>query len=156
MKLFIANCSRQSHTFNYKIPEKAQSFGVTIKAGQQHMLDYPPEIVRHIIAQHEPYGFQPKEKVNDTFSGICYSIEKTVSSSEIIDNADQKIENLDNMSQEILNASAVSLDNAVQQAVLQSGEKLLGGGIELEIKGEAVNTEQDNPPSLNKKVKVEK
>ncbi len=30
MKLFIANCSRQAHTFNYKLPEKSQSFGVTI------------------------------------------------------------------------------------------------------------------------------
>ncbi|QIU88278.1 hypothetical protein [Yokenella regensburgei] len=156
MKLFIANCSRQAHTFNYKIPEKTQSFGVTIKAGQQHMLDYPHDVILHIIAQHAPYGFQPKEKVNDTFSGICYSIDTTVSSTEIIDNADQKIENLDNMSQDILNASAVSLDNAVQQAVIQSGEKPLGGGIELEIKGEAVNTEQDNPPKLNKTVKVQK
>jgi hypothetical protein len=156
MKLFIANCSRQSHTFNYKIPEKLQSFGVTIKAGQQHMLEYPPEVITHIIQQHEPYGFQPKERVDDKFSGICYSIEKTVTSSEIIDNADQKVENLDNLSQEILNANAVSLNNAVDQAVAQSGEKPVGGGIEIEIKGEAVNTEQENPPKLSKTVKVQK
>lgn len=156
MKLFIANCSRQAHMFNYKIPENTQAFGVLIRAGQQHLLEYPPEVIQHIIGQHEPYGLQPRDKVNDKFSGICYSIEKVVKSSEIIDNAEQKVENLDNMSQEILNASAVSLNNAVEQAVLQGGEIPLGGGVEIEIKGEAVNTEQPDPPKLNKTVKVQK
>lgn len=156
MKLFIANCSRQSHNFNYKLPEKTQSFGVTIKAGTQHLLEYPPEVVDHIIRQHEPYGFQPRDKVDKHFSGICYSIEKTVSKNEIIENAEQKIDNLDTMSQSILEASAVALNNAVDSAVRQSGELPKDEGIQMEIKGEAINQEQDNPLKVDKKVQVKK
>lgn len=156
MKLFIANCSRQAHTFNYKLPEKTQSFGITIKAGQQHLIEQPPEVIDHIIRQHEPYGFQPRDKVDKHFSGICYSIEKTVSESEIIENNGQKQENLDDMSQSILEASAVSLNQAVDNAVLQGGETPKGDGITMEIKGEAVNQEQANPQKVDKKVQVKK
>ncbi|CAD6037131.1 hypothetical protein [Escherichia coli] len=156
MKLYIANCSHQTHQFNYKIPEKTQSFGVTIGAGKQHMLEYPPEVISSIIEQHEPYGFQRYDRVGNTFSGICYAIDRVISASSIKDNAEQKSENLENLSQEILEANAVSLNKAVDEAAIKSGEKPANGGIEIEIKGEAVNPDQDNPPKLNKTVRVQK
>ena len=156
MKLFIANCSRQAHTFNYKLPEKAQSFGVTIPAGGQHMIDNQSDVIYHIIRQHEPYGFQRCDKVDKTFSGICYSIDKPVAVGRIEENAEQKTENLDDLSQSILEANAVSMSNAVDKAVMQSGETPKPGEVVVEITGEAVNVEQDNPPKLNKTVKVQK
>lgn len=156
MKLFIANCSRQAHNFNYKLPEKTQSFGITIKSGSQHMLEYPPEVVDHIIRQHEPYGLQHRSKTDKHFSGICYSTELSVSESEIIENAEQNLENKDDMSQSILEASAVALDQAVDRAVLQSGETPLSDGIQLEVKGEAINQDQPNPPKVSKEVRVKK
>lgn len=156
MKLYIANCSRQAHAFNYKLPEKSQSYGVTIPAGGQHMIDNQSDIIHHIISQHEPYGFQRCDKVDKTFSGICYAIDKAVTVGRIEENAEQKTENLDNLSQTILEANAVSLSNAVDKAVIQSGESPRPGEVQVEIKGEAVNTDQDNAPSLNKTVKVTK
>lgn len=156
MKLYIANCSRQAHNFNYKLPEKAQSFGAVIQAGGQHMIDNQSDIIKHIIEQHEPYGFQRCDKVDHTFSGICYAIDKPVTVGIIVDNAEQKTENLDDMSQKILEANAVSLSNAVDQAVMQSGERPKPGEVQVEITGEAVNTDQDNAPSLSKTVKVAK
>ncbi len=89
MKLYIANCSRQPHTFNYKLPEKTQSFGVTIPSGRQHMIENQSDIIDHIIRQHEPYGFQRCDKVDKNFSGICYSIDKPVSVGRIEDCAEQ-------------------------------------------------------------------
>ncbi|EOT5948836.1 hypothetical protein ACK6F9_002240 [Escherichia coli] len=156
MKLYIANCSRQPHTFNYKLPEKTQSFGVIIPSGRQHMIENQSDIIDHIIRQHEPYGFQRCDKVDKNFSGICYSIDKPVSVGRIEDCAEQKTENLESLSEEILAASAVSLNNAVDQAVIQSGEKPQPGGIEMEITGEAINTEQENPPSTKRNIKVKK
>lgn len=156
MKLFIANCSRQAHHFNYKLPEKAQSFGVLIKSGQQHMIEQTEDVISHIIEQHEPYGLQPKNKVDKNFSGICYSVEKTVSESEIIQNSEQKLENLDDQSQAILEASALALNNAVDTAVIQGGVTPLNDGITLEVKGEAINQEQINPAKVDKKVQVKK
>jgi hypothetical protein len=156
MKLFIANCSRQAHTFNYKLPEKTQSFGVTVPAGGQHVIDNQSDVIHHIIRQHEPYGFQRCDRVDKDFSGICYAIDKPVTVGRIEENAEQKTENLDDMSQKILEANAVSLKNAVDHAVLQSGETPKPGEVQVEITGEAVNTEQDNAPSLKKTVKVTK
>lgn len=156
MKLYIANCSRQAHNFNYKLPEKAQPFGAVIPAGGQHVIDNQSDIISHIIRQHEPYGFQRCDKVDHTFSGICYAIDKPVTVGIIVDNAEQKTENLDDMSQRILEANAVSLSNAVDNAVLQSGETPKPGEVQIEITGEAVNNDQDNAPSLKKTINVSK
>lgn len=156
MKLYIANCSRQPHLFNYKLPEKAQPFGVTIRPGSQHVIDNQSEIISHIIKQHEPYGFQPCEKVDHGFSGICYSLNKPVTIGRIEENAEQKVENLDDMSQKILEANAVSLNTLVENAIIQNGEVPKNEGVQVELVGEAVNLDQPNPPKLAKTVKVQK
>lgn len=156
MKLYIANCSRQAHNFNYKLPEKTQSFGVTIRAGGQHVIDNQSDVIHHIIKQHEPYGFQRCDKVDKTFSGMCYAIDKPVTVGRIEENAEQKVENLDDMSQSILEANAISMSNAVDNAVLQSGQVPKPGEVQIEIVGEPVNADQENPPKLNKTVKVTK
>lgn len=156
MKLFISNCSRQTHIFNYKLPEKQQSFGITIPAGRQHMIEQPEDVIASIISQHEPYGFQHRDNVDKNFSGICYSLDKALSTSQIIENAEQKVENLDNMSQSILEASAVALNNAVESAVIQSGETPLSDGIQMEIKGEAIDQDQPNTTKVDKKIQVKK
>ncbi|MHA1063420.1 hypothetical protein ACR9GP_05860 [Enterobacter ludwigii] len=156
MKLFIANCSSQTHLFNYKLPERYQAFGATIRAGGQHMIENSADIIHRIIQQHEPYGFQRCDKVDKDFSGICYSIDKPVTVGRIEENHEQKIENLDEMSQKILVANAVSLNNAVEHAAIENGEKPKDEGIEIKLEGEAINQDQDNPPRLNKTVRVQK
>ncbi|MFW0766698.1 hypothetical protein ACN0IV_12745 [Trabulsiella odontotermitis] len=156
MKLIIINCSRQSHTFNYKLPEKMQSFGFTIPSGRQQVIEQPPEVIDCIIKQHEPYGLQHKDKVDKHFSGICYSIDKPATEAEIIGNSEQKTENLDEMSQKILEASAVTLNNAVEAAVVQGGETPKDDGIVMEVTGEAINQEQPDPEKISKTVKVKK
>lgn len=156
MKLFIANCSRQPHLFNYKLPEKAQPFGVTIRAGAQHVIENQSDVIHHIIKQHEPYGFQPSHKVDKDFSGICYSVDKPLTVGRIEENSEQKVENLDDMSQKILEANAVSMNNLVDNAVIQSGETPKNEGVQVELVGEAVNIDQPNPPKLSKTVKVQK
>ncbi|KHN59926.1 hypothetical protein [Aeromonas hydrophila] len=156
MKLFIINCSRQAHNFNYKLPERTQSFGFTVPSGRQQVIEQPPEVIDCIIRQHEPYGFQHKSKVNKHFSGICYSTDGAATESEIIDKSEQKLENLDDRSQQILEASALTLNHAVESAVIQGGEAPKEDGIVMEIKGEAVNQDQVNPAKVDKKVQVKK
>lgn len=156
MKLFIANCSSQPHMFNYKLPEKHQPFGVKIRAGSQHMIENNADVINHIIRQHEPYGFQRCDKVDKNFSGICYSIDKPVTVGRIEENHEQKVENLDDLSQQILEANAISMNNTVDNVVIQNGEKPKDDGVQVEIVGEAVNPDQENPPRLSKTVKVQK
>lgn len=155
MKIYIANCSRQKHKFNYKVPEKTQQFFKLILAGQQAVIEDLPEVIHHIIGQHEPYGFLPANRLGDDFGGICYSIDKPVSIGQFNNGIEQKIENMDDMSQKILEASAASINHTIEQEVLKTGE-IPRPGFELEIVGESVNQEQDNAPSLKKTVRVGK
>ncbi|ECI5354363.1 hypothetical protein DVF26_21160 [Salmonella enterica subsp. enterica] len=156
MKLYIANTSRQTHHFTYKLPEKMQQYGFHIRPGNQELIEHAPEVINLIIEQHAPYGFLPSHKLDKTFSGICYSIDKEVTLSDFRDGTEQKTENLENMSKEILTASALALDQTIEQAVQQTG--LVDGpaeqGAELEIVGEPVNKDQDNPPSMKATIKV--
>ncbi|WP_353613956.1 hypothetical protein [Mangrovibacter phragmitis] len=151
MKLFVANCSVQKRKFSYKIPEDNQHYFQDILPGHQICIEDSPEVVNHIVWQHEIYGLQESTKVDSNFSGICYSIDKPVSHSQIKHGHEQKKENMDDMSQKILEASAVTINNTISNEVLKTGEKPRDG-LDLEIVGEAVNQEQENAPSTTKKV----
>lgn len=156
MKLYIANCSLQKLKFNYKVPEKVQQFTQDIHPGHQICIEDSPEIIQHIIEQHAIYGLQPANRVDNNFGGTCYSIDKPVSKSQITHGHEQKKENMDDMSQKILEASAATINNTINNEVLKTGE-IPRDGLELEIVGEAVNQEQENAPaSLKKTVKVGK
>ena len=154
MKLFIANCSMQKHKFNYRVPEKIQQFTRDIFPGNQVCIEESPEIIQYIIEQHEIYGLQQSSRVDGKFSGICYSVDKPVSHGHITNGHEQKKENMDDMSQQILEASAATINSTINNEVLKTGETPRDG-LELEIVGEAVNQEQENAPaSLKKTVKV--
>lgn len=156
MKLFIANCSKQDHDFYYRVPERSKSIVVNIPSGRQHVISNTPEVIQHIINQHVIYGMQERSKTNGNFSGICYSIEREITESAIIDGAEQKNENLENLSKQLLTESAVAFDQAVDNAAIQSGKNPIEGGIEMEITGEAIDQDQQDAPSLNTKIKVKK
>jgi hypothetical protein len=154
MKLYIANCSRQKHIFTYKLPEKTQQFMQPIPAGSQIMLENNDDVIHRIIDQHKAYGIQDYRKTDKNFSGICYSTDKPISASSILDGSAQKVENLKAKGEEILAASAVAYNNLTDQAAASVGQKPLGEGLHMEIVGEAVNTDQADPPSMNKKITV--
>src|SRR5690606_11425059 len=104
MKLYIANCSRQTHNFIYKLPERTQQYGQPVRAGEQICIEHNADVIHHIIDQHAPYGFLYTNKLTKTFSGICDSIDKDVDFSRFKDGADQKTENLEQLSNDILAA----------------------------------------------------
>lgn len=158
MKLFIANCSRQKHNFTYKLPERTQQYGQPIRAGEQIVIEHNEDVILHIIEQHEPYGFLDADNLDKSFSGICYSIDREVSFSRFKEGTEQKTENLENLSKDILAASALALDQTVDNEVMKTGlvQAPSESGVEIEITGEAVNKEQDNAPSFNTTLKVDK
>ncbi|WP_336240447.1 hypothetical protein [Citrobacter werkmanii] len=158
MKLFVANCSRQKHQFNYKLPERLQQYGIYIRPGEQIMLDHDRETIMNIIEQHTPYGFQPCNKVDKSFSGICYSLDKEVTVGGFNQGAEQKTENLEDLSMEVLKAGALALDATIDSEVMKTGEVQAPAeiGAQIEIIGEPVNAEQDNAPSFRTTLKVDK
>lgn len=156
MKLFISNCTHQTHFFNYKLPERAQPHGIRIKPGAQEVIEGLPEAIRYIIEQHEPYGFTHIKDTKPGFSGMCYSIDKPISSTMILDAHEAKQEDLEDLSQEILENSAASITQTLENTMRAAGSDQPFGEVEVSIQGEAINQETKNPPKLDKKIKVVK
>ncbi|HGJ5860605.1 MAG TPA: hypothetical protein ACHBX6_13140 [Arsenophonus nasoniae] len=140
MKLYIANCTNQKHRFNYKLPENTQPFFVDIEKGKQIQLpDMSGDFVDYIISQHEGYGLTEIKKVNKNFSGICYSIDRPISVSALINAQEQKIENLENSSQEILEHTAAAAFKNTEQKLIEAGHQPIGAPLEISIESEPID-----------------
>jgi len=152
MKLHVANCTHQTHFFNYKLPERTQPHGVMIKPGKQELIENTPEAIKYIIDQHAGYGFMDVKDIGPNFSGICYSIDKPVTTSQIMDGHEQNQENLENVSQEILENTAGAFAKNLENTMRQAGSEDPVGDVEMKITGEAINKDQKNAPKLDKKI----
>jgi len=85
MKLYIANCTKQHHSFVYRIPEQNRiSTPVTLAPGEQKLIGadkLSQADIDVIISHHRQYGMIPESEVKnaDHYVGLCYSVEKPVS-----------------------------------------------------------------------------
>ena len=79
MKLYIANCSKQDHTFTYMLPENTRPFLREIKAGHQIELDGDSDMLNVIVNQHAVYGLQNVKRIERGFGGLCYQFDKPIS-----------------------------------------------------------------------------
>ena len=77
MRLFIANLTRQSHDFLFRLIEDPRLHSITIPPGGQVQVagDLQPEFVRNIVGQHERYGLATvrEAKRSRRFVGLCYA-----------------------------------------------------------------------------------
>lgn len=85
--LYIANCQRQAHVFQYRVPAEEgyamrRVLSVRIEPGTQQRIyqEAPLPVLEAIIAQHAPYGLVPVEEAVKTkgFVHLCYSFDKPV------------------------------------------------------------------------------
>lgn len=92
MKLYIANAKAQTESFTYRIPtpvgERTRGARVQIiPAGQQVEIsgDLSRVEIDAIISQHAKYGLVAADELdrNRDFAGLCYSVDKPVTSSRI-------------------------------------------------------------------------
>ena len=86
-KMYVANCTKQNHTFTYRIPDSSETLtrprALEIKAGAQIKVpdDLTTPQVDSIIRQHARYGMVSVAELDRTrpFVGLCYSLDKPVS-----------------------------------------------------------------------------
>lgn len=76
MKLYVANLTRQSHEFLYRVPESIKIHSQLIVVGRQVQVwrDDQPEIIVSVIGQHTRYGMMHVKKLasRTEFCGLCY------------------------------------------------------------------------------------
>ncbi|ECZ1089612.1 hypothetical protein LWN82_003650 [Salmonella enterica] len=86
MKLYIANITKQRHDFAWRKPETGRLVYHPINAGSQAVvIDGTRAEIDLIIQQHADYGLIDATKIdqNRIYIGLCYSIDKPVSSKVI-------------------------------------------------------------------------
>jgi hypothetical protein len=87
MKMYVANCSNQTHEFCYRLPDVSQLRRVTIQKMSQEKLpdDLDQQKIDYIVEKAEMYGFinvldLRAGKAKRPFTRLCYSIDAPVSS----------------------------------------------------------------------------
>lgn len=155
MKLHIANCTRQTHHFNYKLPERMQTFTRDIAPGEQIVIDGSADDIHLIISQHAPYGFAEAAKIPDAFSGLCYSLDKAIHLNKIKSGYEVRTEFLEDQAQRIRDNSVLTLNNALSTVAKNHGKEALPG-LEVTIESQPLDPLQEDVKKLKETRKVEK
>lgn len=105
MSLFIANCTKQTHSFIFRVPESQATQKREIPPGGQVQIfddGVPPAHVDNVIRQHERYGLIDAAAIDRTkaFIGICYSTVKPVTVNRIMSAVENNEQALTNMAGE--------------------------------------------------------
>jgi len=154
MKLYIANTTKQRHIFTFRTLETGRLRQIPIEHGSQMMvLDGTSDELNAVIEHHQVYGLIDSTKIDQSkaFVGICYSIDKPVSSSviekAIRDNDDHLTRGAHNMRQ----ASLAALDRTLSE----NGTGYAG---EMEFSVEQAKSREDNEdtPTVNETIVTEK
>lgn len=133
VKLYVANCTKMSHDFQYRQPETDKIILQQIPAGQQ-VLIYKPDAtaaeVDHIINQHAVYGLVKASEVDRTnaYIGLCYSIEKPVKDTQIHSAMSGNDDHMAELSHELRKISAAATDEQLRTADMH-----YAGQLEVEV-----------------------
>ena len=85
MPIYLANCTRQTMRFSYRVPGIHQILWSLIPSGRQEQLDkdikFTSEQVASIVEQMERYGARESSIINRkmaNFDGLLYSLNKPI------------------------------------------------------------------------------
>jgi hypothetical protein len=156
MKLYVANCTKQPHDFQYWEQEGRRPFSRNISAGSQIAIDLGTrDAVDHVIGQHEQYGLTHVRELKEgkPFSGLAYSIDAPMNVDEItagLGFRDDTMMDAATVSRQ--NQAAVN-DNVLNEVAQQSGAKLLHSEFEVV---EQQTSQSDSSDKLEQKIVVER
>ena len=98
--LYVANCSKQAHSFIFRTPESSNTQKREIQPGSQVAIDLDGPAINYVIDQHRRYGLVPVETIDQTkpLIGLCFSLTKPVSVNKIMAVAEHNDQALTNAS----------------------------------------------------------
>jgi hypothetical protein len=121
MKLFIANCTKQTQVVMYRVPEHPTPRQQHIGIGQQIQIagDLNQPQIDSIIAQLSRYGLVRADEVDGRkpFVGLTYSVEKPVKVDRQVNAIEHNDEVLTERGHEIRKNAAVAINNGLEENV---------------------------------------
>jgi hypothetical protein len=152
VKLYVANCTKMTHDFQYRQPETEKIILQHIPAGHQVLVykaDATAAEVDHIISQHSVYGLVKASEVDRTggYIGLCYSLDKPVKDTQIHSAMDGNDDHMAELSHEMRKISAAATDEQLRQADMH-----YAGQLEVEVVEQARTG--DNSETMNEVIAV--
>ena len=123
-QLFIANCTKQDHEFNFRLPENGKLLAKMIPKGHQEKIlgDLSDTDIAAIVEQHSRYGMvhvDEARKIKD-FAGLCYS-DKMIPAKSMQNLYDHNQEVLEERGQVQRNESAVAATASIDTTMKANG-----------------------------------
>ena len=126
MKLFIANASKQHHSFIWRLPGMPGVRNQTIPIGGQIQVSGVETKVEIdcILDQHRQYGLlsvQEIEREHTSFHGLCYSVDAPVSIPKLQLAMERNIQALTAQGKKNREEAAIFVNNEIENGLQESG-----------------------------------
>jgi len=157
-KLYVANCSQQNQSVNYRLIESIGVKQQTIEIGQQIILggrDITDIQIDGIIEQLDPYGFFRADTIGKQhhYAGLVYSLDKPVSIDLMSRVIQRNREILIHKGREIRKEAAVAVNNALGDDHTGPAPDMLEMSVQEEKRGTGADSSTD---PMNEGVRVTK
>lgn len=151
--LYIANASKQSHSFNYRLPEKEKLFMQKIEVASQISINLNSAEIDWVLKQHLKYGMVDVKSISNKkgFSGICYSIDKPVNVETIMIASEVKDEVITDRALDIRKTTAAAVEKSVSEQAQEMG--IQAGNTQFEIEEQKTNP-ADNEAKFKETIEV--
>ncbi len=159
MKMFVANSTKQTVDFLYRVPEAAGLRSQSIPIGGQVQIsgDLTREAIDYIINQHAKYGMVEAAEVSRVrdFSGLCYSIDKPVQPVKIEDLIRHNTGKLVEMGKKIRQEAAISANNSLEAGMDEAGGPAAPGVNKFEMSVvEENHDDRDEMPAIAEGIRI--
>lgn len=154
MSLYVANLSRNTLEFTYRVPGELRYFTTKILPFAQELI-YPEGTADEhasIVEQNKPYGLIDVSEIDRTkrFIGMCYQFDKPIQASKMIPVAAHNEDALNREAQESRKIAAVAMNATLAKTAQESGMKYNGVEIDLEQQ-----EKKGADPQVNETIAVE-
>jgi hypothetical protein len=124
-KLFVGNATKQKYEFAYRVPEQTGLRVQPVPIGQQVQVtgDLSTVEIDAILEQHRVYGIVNVADINRSkaFAGICYSIDKPISVSKLMEAIDHNTQALVERGREMRKELAIANNEMLEGALSEAG-----------------------------------
>lgn len=153
MKMYVANATRQTVNFVYRLPGQSGLRSHMIPIGKQLLIpfDLDQQDINYIIETNAVYGFIDHKDIDRTkqFIGLCYSVDKPVPSPKIFNIMDHNMNVLQEQGQKNRQLAAVAANNILEDSLNQNKGLAELAGMEMTITEEVKPGRASDDAPLN-------
>lgn len=159
MKLYVANGTRQRHSFTYQMKNNSSPRIQPIEIGGQILVsgkEMTKEDVDSIVNHHAEYGLIPVEEVDNLrgpFAGLCYSIDRPIDPAYIERAMSRRVESLKDQGERLRKEAALAANSYLEEEAERVDHSKIGN-LEMSIQEEDRPDRSANEDLISEGIRV--